>query len=176
MPSLLLPALLLAAQAHALDLALAFDGPERQGPSATLSDVGPTARMVALEDGLGDRWVLELAVETDAVGMAVVSGTARLLDVADPKTTRRFEVTAPVGQPVRVPVADPSGEVRLLSLVASAPSLRGVVDCELLVQPTVQDLADAMQELVDEGREPRTGVGEFTVDQGVMTATWVCGW
>lgn len=173
---LALALLLLATPASALDLAVSFDGPETTGPSLTVDAELGEPRLLAVEDGLGDRWAVEITVDSqDARGISL-SGTARLLDVTDSSAVRAFRVTAPFGQPVAVPIADPAGRVRLLSVVAAAPGADPEVVCEILPAPTVDDLAAALQELVDEGREPRSGVGRFLLDDELVDATWLCGW
>ncbi|NOY27584.1 MAG: hypothetical protein GXP62_17100, partial [Oligoflexia bacterium] len=98
--TVLLAAVLGEAPAHALDLALSFAGPKAASSSTTVQGVGAQQRLVAIEDGQGDRWVIELSAIADDATTVTVSGTARILEVNDPATVRHFQVTAQIGQPV----------------------------------------------------------------------------
>jgi len=175
-PLLLLPLLSLAAPARAADLVLAFDGSRSTAGRATLTGVGADPRLATVQDTQGDAWVISVSVTREASGQAHVSGTARLVDVPDPKQLRRFEVDLPWGQTVPVRVADPAGKVHALTVVATSVAPQASVGCELLVAPTVDEMAEAMQRFVDDGLTPHTGVGSFTLGDQVTEATWICGW
>lgn len=173
---LALLALLLAPPAAALDLTLVFEGEGTQ--AATLHEVSAEAPpLAALTDAQGDDWLVAVdELEQDFAGAWIIAGGARLADVPDTALERRFKLRLLPGEPASVEVLDPDGQPRRLVVTAVEPTPAKVVDCELLVAPTVDELATALQGFVDEARPPVTGVGQFTIDGELVQAQYVCGW
>lgn len=171
----LLP-LLLSGPALALDLTLAFEG--EQTTSATLHQVNAEQPpLAALVDPLGDEWVVMVDdVEEELDGAWRIKGLARLLEVEDPSLEQPFLARLRPGEPGTVELLDPAGEPRTLRLLVEEPAQDRVVDCTLLVAPTVIELADSLQQFLDEERQPVTGVGQFTIDEELVQAQYVCGW
>ena len=162
------------APAEAAELTLRFDAPDAAPALLALGTEKPG--LAAVTDTEGDAWLVDVdLLEEDPQGLRL-RGEIRLTDVPDTVIRQAFDLRLAWGTPGVIALKDPDGQPRLLTISAMPDKARPVVDCELLVAPTVHELADALQSFVDAGLEPRTGQGEFTVDQGVMPATWVCGW
>ncbi|RME28408.1 MAG: hypothetical protein D6798_02455 [Deltaproteobacteria bacterium] len=173
---IVLLSLLAAAPAHALDLHLQFAG--EQTRAATVRDIVKDSRTVlALADERGDPWVVDLTLVGQQDDKVTIEGTAHLVDVDDESQDQHFHLVLAMAQEGTVTLADPEGQARTLAVRATPGSDAPEVECDLLIDPTVQQLAETLQSFVDAGMEPRTGSGRFEVGEDQpRAATWVCGW
>lgn len=173
---IVLLSLLAASPAHALDLSLQFAGAQTR--AATVRDVVQDRRTVlALADERGDPWVVDLTLVEQQDDRVTIEGTARLVDVVDERQDQRFHLVLDMAQGGTVTLSDPEGQTRTLAVRATPGSDSPQVECDLLIDPTVQQLAETLQSFVDAGMEPRTGSGRFEVGEDQpRAATWVCGW
>ncbi len=169
-------ALLATSPAHALDLTLKFAG--EQTRAATVRDVvKDSPAVLALADERGDSWVVDLTLVDQDDDKVTVEGTARLVDVVDDSQDQRFHLVLDMTKEATVSVSDPEGQAWTLAVRAMPGKDAPEVECDLLVTPTVQQLAETLQSFVDAGMEPRTGSGQFDVGEDQpRPATWVCGW
>ena len=165
--------------AQAMDLTVSFGAPGGRLATVTAHDLeAGTPRTIVVDDA-GELWAIDVELADDDGQHVTLVGTASLVhtgDIAPPP--RPFTVRSARGEAGVARLTGYDTFPRVLSLTVSAPEQTqgATVECEILVAPTVDQFADALQGFVDDGLSVRTGVGPFAHSTGITDAHWVCGW